>query len=72
MTVPEQALVGAKEIAEFLQIPLATVSIKYIPKFKQAGIIFKKKIGIIPNRRVRLYTFPSLIIRYLQSINEYK
>ena len=66
MVVTEHALEGTKEIAEYLGLSPGTVSSLYIPKLKAAGIIFTRMRGITPHRQFHIYTFPSLIQRFLQ------
>lgn len=72
MVVPEHALEGTKEIAEYLGLSPGHVSINYIPKMKQAGIIFTRLRGKIPHRGKRLYTFPSLIQKWLMNVQKSK
>ena len=65
MTVAEHALIGCKEIAEYLCLSKSVVYGKYIPKMKEYGIIFYRRIGEIPHRREVIFTFPSLVQRFL-------
>ena len=65
MVVPEHALEGVKEIAEYLGLSPGTVQCRYIPRMKKAGIIFYRLRGMIPHRQKKLYTFPSLIQKWL-------
>lgn len=65
MVVPEHALEGTKEIAEYLGLSPAHVQSEIIPKMRQAGIIFSRLRGRIPHRSKRIYTFPSLIQKFL-------
>ena len=64
MVVPEHAIVGRKEIAEYLQWSIYLVD-KHMPSFKKSGIMFKVLKGKIPNRHNVIYTFPSLLIQWL-------
>ena len=65
MVVPEHALEGTKEIAEYLGLSPGTVQSRYIPKMKEAGIILTRLRGVIPHRQFHIYTFPSMIQRFL-------
>jgi len=65
MVVPEHALVGIKEIAEYLCLSPSTIAGNYIPRLKEAGIIFYRRQGKIPHRQHVIYTFPSLIQKWL-------
>ena len=64
MVVPEHALYGRKEIAEYLQWSIYLVD-KHMPDFKRAGIIFRDLRGCIPHRKWVIYTLPSLLIQWL-------
>lgn len=64
MVVPEHALQGRKEIAEYLQWSIYLVD-KHMPDFKRAGIMFKTLKGKIPNRHNVIWTFPSLLQQWL-------
>jgi predicted transcriptional regulator len=66
MVVPEHALEGTKEIAEYLCLSPSTVACHYLPRMKKAGIIFSRLRGQIPHRQKKIYTFPSLILKFLQ------
>ncbi len=72
MVVPEHALEGTKEIAEYLCLSPGTVQVNYIPRMKKAGIIFYRYRGETPHRQLKLYTFPSLVIKFLQKQEKYK
>ena len=65
MVVTEHALEGTKEIAEYLGLSPGTVGSTYIPKMRKAGIIFSRLRGQIPHRQKKIYTFPSMIQRFL-------
>ncbi len=65
MVVPEHALEGAKEIAEYLGLSLGTVRVSYLPRMRKYGIIFERLRGRIPNRSKQIYTFPSLVQQFL-------
>ncbi len=65
MVVPEHALEGTKEIDEYLGLSPGTVQVNYIPKMKAAGIILTRLRGMKPHRRFHIYTFPSMIQRFL-------
>lgn len=67
MVVPEHALIGVKEIAEYLCLSIDCVYNNYIPKMKEYGIIFKRLEGKIPHRRQILFTYPSLIQKFLMN-----
>lgn len=66
MVVPEHALEGTKEIAEYLGLSPGTVQQSYLPKMREAGIIFTRLRGKIPHRARHIYTFPSLVQKFLQ------
>lgn len=65
MVVPEHALCGTKEIAEYLGVSTGTAKGSYIPRMRRAGIIFDRLRGRIPHRQRQIYTFPSLIQTFL-------
>jgi len=67
MVVPEHALEGTKEIAEYLGLSPGVVKTSYLPKMRKAGIIFNRLRGIIPHRQRQIYTFPSLIQEWLMN-----
>ncbi len=67
MVVPEHALIGVKEIAEYLCLSIDCVYNNYIPKMKEHGIIFKRLEGRIPHRRQVLFTYPSLVQEFLMN-----
>jgi len=61
----EQALIGSKEICKFLR--WKPDKLYHEAKFmKEAGALFLDCFGSPPHRVKRYYTFPSLLIRYLQ------
>ncbi len=66
IVVAEHALEGTKEIAEYLGLSPGTVQQSYLPQMRKAGIIFTRLRGVIPHRSRKIYTFPSLIQKFLQ------
>lgn len=65
----EQALIGYRAIAHFLNYPEHRVK-NMMPSMRDAGIIFHRKQTLPGKLRQMwvIYTFPSLLIRYLQLV----
>lgn len=59
----EHARIGAKALAEFLNIPLDTVKKRLIPEMKEIGVVFKWPLGRPAKKR--LMWFPSMVMRYM-------
>lgn len=61
----ERALIGAKEISEYLRWSLSRVN-KEIPLLKKANVVMHVNFCPTPGiRKRRLYTFPTLLQRYI-------
>jgi hypothetical protein len=60
----ERALIGAKEICKYLRWSKWKLY-KHMPNMLQSRAVLKQTFGKPPNRHVNLYTFPSLLQRYL-------
>jgi len=64
MSVEEQALIGWREIARFLRWTESKV-LSRRKELRDYGILFHTYVGKPPNRRKVVFTFPSLIQRWL-------
>lgn len=64
----ERALIGAKEIAEYLNWSIAKLK-NHLPEMMKAKIVFKEWFGRPPHRQHNLYTFPTLLQRWIISKN---
>lgn len=62
----ERALIGAKEICEYLRWSMPKFR-NHVPSMKAAGVLIRQTFGKPPNRTHQLYTFPSILQRYLIS-----
>jgi hypothetical protein len=62
----ERALIGIKEIAKYLRWSESKVQ-AHSKRMKESGVIIRQCFGRPPHRSVRLYTFPSILQRYLMS-----
>jgi len=60
----ERALIGAKEIADYLRWSIHKLRYQ-LPQMIESRAVLKEWFGKPPNRHNRLYTFPSLLQRYL-------
>jgi len=60
----EHALIGSKEIAEYLRWPQSTLLTRS-KELQQAGAITKNIFGKGKQRKRRLYAFPSILQRYI-------
>jgi len=60
----ERALIGAKEICRYLRWSMPKFKSK-VKEMKEHGVLIRQYFGKPPNRSVKLYTFPSLLQRYL-------
>jgi hypothetical protein len=60
----ETALVGWAEIARYLGWTKSK-TLSRRQELKKYGIIFHTLVGKPPNRRKRVFTFPSLLLRWL-------
>jgi hypothetical protein len=61
-TTEEEALVGWDEICSFLRCELSSSQRR---RLRDAKVIFNRLEGRPPNRRKKIFTFPSLLQRYL-------
>ncbi len=61
MSVEERALVGWKEIAQYLGVSLRTAKSKR-KEFEKCGVIFQRWIGRPPRKYV--CSFPNLLSRF--------
>ena len=59
----EHAQIGAKALAEFLNIPLDTVKKRLIPNMKKVGVVFEVIRGRPPAKR--LMWFPSSVRAFM-------
>jgi hypothetical protein len=57
-------VVGWKEIKKWTPYSLATLQQQFAPDMLKNGFVFKSKFGRVPNRRVRVWSYPHLIIAY--------
>ncbi len=64
----ETALIGWTEICHYLRRNLAACKRK---ELKDAGIIFYRKIGFPPDQQRWVYTFPSLIHKFLSKNKDF-
>ena len=64
----ERALIGSKEIAEYLRWKPSRV-VKHSKEMQKAGVVIMQVLGRGSQRKRRMYTFPSLLQRFL--INKY-
>jgi len=64
----ERALIGAKEISEYLRWSIGKLN-NQLPDMLKAHAVLKEWFGKPPNRQHNLYTFPSLLQRYLVDKN---
>lgn len=60
----ERALIGADEIANYLRWTKAKLN-NHLPDMLKAHAVLKEWFGRPPHRQRNLYTFPSLLQRYL-------
>jgi hypothetical protein len=60
----EQALIGWAEIARYLGWTKSK-TLSRRKELREYGIIFHTLVGKPPNRRRRVFTFPSLLLRWL-------
>lgn len=67
----ERALVGGKEISEYLRWSLSKLKSRS-KEMKEAGVLFIELYGIPTKRQRQYYTFPSLLQRYLIEKNRGK
>jgi len=59
----ERALVGGKEIAEYLRWPMPKLLARS-KELQEAGALTIECFGRPPHRTRKMYTFPSLLQRY--------